>query len=251
MKAQETTTYFLFIDECGDQNLENYNPIFPIFTLCGILVREDKLSLLTEKINKLKEQIWGSKEVIIHSRDIRRCKNDFLILHENPEVKQQFYKEIDDILGQDDVYVIVACTILKEPFIKHFSKGEDVYGLSLSYLIERSVFCVDDECENGEIHIVVEKRGRKEDKKLVSFYDELRITGTKWVSSKRLQDRVRTFTSKAKKDNIIGLQIADMVAYPIACKVLRPNTPNPAFDIIKKNIYSDKGLMLGYKVIPH
>ena len=44
MDAIRTNHYHLYIDECGDQNLETFSPTFPIFTLCGILVRDDSLS---------------------------------------------------------------------------------------------------------------------------------------------------------------------------------------------------------------
>ena len=37
-EKQSKTKYYLYIDECGDQNLENFNPNFPVFTLCGVLV---------------------------------------------------------------------------------------------------------------------------------------------------------------------------------------------------------------------
>ena len=30
--------YILYLDECGDQNLASFDPQFPIFTLCGIVV---------------------------------------------------------------------------------------------------------------------------------------------------------------------------------------------------------------------
>ena len=32
--------YYLYVDECGDQNLANFDTNFPIFTLCGIIVSE-------------------------------------------------------------------------------------------------------------------------------------------------------------------------------------------------------------------
>lgn len=39
-EKEASTKYFLYIDECGDQNLENYNPEFPVFTLCGFWFQE-------------------------------------------------------------------------------------------------------------------------------------------------------------------------------------------------------------------
>jgi len=195
-------------------------------------------------------EFWGSEDIIIHSREIRRCKNDFINLLD-PEIENRFYERVNTILSQNDVYVVVACTILKEPFIRLFSNTQDVYGLSLSYLIERSIFCVDDKCDLASIDIIFEKRGKVEDKNLTKFYNGLRVTGTKWIEPERFQNRISAFTSRAKKENIIGLQIADLIAYPIARKVLNPDVPNPAFDIIKPNIYSSHGAMLGFKVIPH
>lgn len=37
--------FILYLDECGDQNLASFDPQFPIFTLCGIVVSEEHLYL--------------------------------------------------------------------------------------------------------------------------------------------------------------------------------------------------------------
>ena len=52
----------LYIDECGDQNLEAFSPTFPVFTLCGILVRDDKVPLLNEQVRALKKGFWGDRQ---------------------------------------------------------------------------------------------------------------------------------------------------------------------------------------------
>ena len=80
--------YYLFIDECGDQNLSNFDKGFPIFTLCGIIVSEDKKKYLDNSIEELKREFWGEKKVILHSRDIRKCQNGFEILFDL-EVKKK------------------------------------------------------------------------------------------------------------------------------------------------------------------
>lgn len=116
-----TKHYFLYIDECGDQNLESFSPTFPIFTLCGILVAEEKVELLNQQVRNLKKKFWGEKDIILHSRDIRKCQNGFEILFDLT-IKQQFYEAINQILAQNDVYVIVSCSILKEPYIRQFGK---------------------------------------------------------------------------------------------------------------------------------
>ena len=67
----------LYLDECGDQNLSSFDPQFPIFTLCGIVVSEAQNRVLNEKINALKLEIWNNTNIILHSRDIRKCQNGF------------------------------------------------------------------------------------------------------------------------------------------------------------------------------
>ena len=86
--------YYLFLDECGDQNLANFDPSFPIFTLCGIILSEAQLQMLATQIDDLKKEFWGDRKIILHSRDIRKCQNGFEILF-NLETKQAFYERIN------------------------------------------------------------------------------------------------------------------------------------------------------------
>lgn len=168
----------------------------------------------------------------------------------------RFFEGIEKILSKNGAYVIVSCTILKEQLSKFCVRGEedDVYGLSLSYLIERSVFCVDNEIKGDampEISIVVERRGKKEDNKLLNYYNGLRNRGTKWVAPDRLRSRISDFGFNNKRDNIIGLQIADLIAYPVTIHLLHPERHNPSYEAVKHNIFQDNGVLLGQKVIPH
>ena len=250
LKDNNKSKYYLYIDECGDHQLEKFNPSFPIFTLCGFLVPADKLEALEAAVNSFKREFFDNESIIIHSRDIRKQEKAYSIL-QYPEVRNRFYEGINNILGQSDVYVIVCCSIVKEPFVERFSRGEDVYGLSLKYLIERAIFCMDDNVEDGILDVYIERRGVKQDRSLLNYYNRLRATGTKWVTAERLVSRLGRFNFSYKKDNIIGLQLADLIAYPITRHVLDPKAPNPAYDIISDKIYSYKGAVLGMKIIPH
>ena len=247
------TKYYLFIDECGDHNLSKYDPNFPVFTLCGILVSRKNLNNLNKAFEELKVDIFGNKDIIIHSVDIRKWKGEFITLQDS-DLRTRFFDGIEKILSQHNAYIIVSCTILKEQLKKFCVRGEedDVYGLSLSYLIERSIFCVDNENKEtpAEISIVVERRGRKEDNKLLNYYNGLRNRGTKWVEAERLKSRIGDFSFKYKRDNIIGLQIADLIAYPITQHILHPERENKSYEAVKHNIFSDNGILLGQKIIP-
>lgn len=244
-----TEKYYLFLDECGDQNLANFDPSFPIFTLCGIVLSEEQLQILSSQINDLKKAFWGDKKIILHSRDIRKCQNGFELFF-NLETKQSFYERINEILGQD-IYTIICCAILKEPYIRQYGKLNDVYGQSLSFIMERTVFYLDGvKKSNIELTTIIEKRGKKEDSSLLAYYNSLIDRGTYWVTADRIKSYFKNFQMKAKQDNIIGLQVADLIAYPITRHILDENAVNLSFDIIKRNIYTKGDKLYGMKVFP-
>ena len=241
--------FALYLDECGDQNLSSFDPQFPIFTLCGVVVSEEQDELLADRINSLKRDIWNNTNIILHSRDIRKCQNGFEVLFDL-EVKKRFIESVNDILG-DDIYIIICCAILKEPYIRQYGKLNDVYGLSLSYIMERVVFYLDSAGkDNIELRTVIERRGKKEDKSLLNYYNQLLDRGTYWVNGERMRRYFKRFDMRWKSENIVGLQVADLVAYPITRHVLNPNGVNLAYDVLKKNIYQVDGKMYGMKVFP-
>jgi len=241
--------YYLFLDECGDQNLANFDPSFPVFTLCGILLSSDYYCSMCSEIGKLKRKYWGDKKIILHSRDIRKCEKGFEILFDL-EIKKSFYNDLNSII-EDCSYSIVACSIMKEPYIRKYGRLGDVYGLSLSYIIERAVFYLDSQKRNKiELHTIAEKRGKKEDTSLLNYYNRVLDTGTYFVKPSRIKSYFKSFEFKDKRDDIIGLQIADIAAYPITRYVLDKDAVNTAFDILEPKIYSQNGKKHGLKIHP-
>ena len=131
------------------------------------------------------------------------------------------------------------------------STSADVYGTALKYVLQRSIFCVDDlNTDGGKINIIVERRGKREDAALLKYYNGLRVTGMHYISPERLAEHIGHFGFSDKKDNVFGLQIADLIAYPISRYVMNPEGNNPAFDVIAPNIYQSNGKMLGLKIFP-
>ena len=249
MKQDDTTTYYLYLDECGDQNLVSFDSSFPIFTLCGVLVSENKLSDFENEINSIKREFWNDENVIFHSREIRKHQKRFVNLNDTA-IKNKFYTRINNLLSQRGVYVVVCCAVPKRPCIDEFGSEIDIYGIALSYVLQRSIFYLDEVDPNGKIRIIVEKRGKREDRNLRDYYNRMLETGVKYCSKERMKSHIHDFNFSAKSENINGLQIADLIAYPISRYVLYPDTVNPAFDIVEPNIYVSKGRRLGLKIFP-
>jgi hypothetical protein len=242
--------YALFIDESGDHGLTTLNTDFPVFLLCGVLISFPDYQDLNKRMVELKTGIWGEKKVILHSRDIRKCEKEFSVLFDLG-VKANFYKNINEIISNTS-YTIIASAINKKLYIqKYGTLSDDVYELALSFMIERAVFFLDDIPEkNKELHIVIERRGKKEDKKLEEHFQRLLARGTGYVSADRLKAYNLQITFKLKLDNINGLQLADLIAYPIARHVIDKNRANPSFDILEPKFYKKNGKTYGLKIHP-
>lgn len=241
--------HFLFLDESGDHGLTKPNPDFPVFLLCGVLVSEDNYEIIRQKMNFLKESIWTDKKVIFHSRDIRKCEKEFQVLFDL-ELKKRFYHEINKIVAESD-YFIIASAIEKTKFIKQFGMlQDDVYEVALSFVIELAGLILLQSHPEAELAIVIEKRGAKEDKQLDDHFQRLCGRGTAKLNPEYLRKLSPTFTFRNKKENINGLQLADLVAYPIARYVIEPDRANPSFGVLEPKIYRTDARLDGLKIYP-
>lgn len=241
--------YFLFLDESGNHGLTKPDTDFPVFLLCGVLTTEDSYEQIRQQINELKESIWGNKTVIFHSRDIRKCEKEFQVLFDL-ELKKRFYEGIKAVVSNGD-FTIVASAIQKNQFIEKFGRlQDDVYEVALSFVIEQAIFILEERDPGAELCIIIERRGQKEDKQLDDHFQRLCARGTGKLAADALSKHATTFTFKSKKENINGLQLTDLVAYPIARYVIEPERANPSFEVLQPKIYTKDGNLGGLRVYP-
>ena len=242
--------YYLFLDESGDHGLVCVDPSFPIFVLCGVVVSEQSYVRIGERMNRIKKRFWGDKTVIFHSRDIRKCEREFQILFDL-ELKKEFYQEINSLVS-DSEYTIISSAINKENHIKQYGKlASDVYEIALSFIVERSIFFLDDQPNKPhQLEIVIERRGKKEDTRLHEHFQKLSSRGTGYVTPERIQAYCQSIEFASKSADVNGLQLSDLIAYPIARHVLDPKRANPAFDVLEPKFYSKGGRRYGLKVFP-
>lgn len=239
----------MFLDESGDHGLSKIDPGFPVFVLCGIIIAEDEYLQLRDEVNRLKEKLWGNKTVILHSRDIRKCDKEFSIFF-NIDIKKEFYDGLNSIMEHFN-YKVICSAIRKEEYIKRYGMlNNDVYEIALSFIIERAVFYLDEIKDANALDIVIEKRGKKEDSQLQKHFQKVKGVGTYFVKPERIKKYGFGFHFRDKKDNINGLQLADLVAYPTARNVIDPHRANPAFDIVEPKFYSKNGKKYGLKIFP-
>lgn len=242
--------YYLFLDESGDHGLKNLDPNFPVFALCGIIISSEVYTGIDACFNDIKKEFWGNKKVIFHSRDIRKCDKEFQIFFDK-ELKSRFYEQLNSAIENCD-YTVISSVIEKENYIKKYGKlRNDVYEIALSFIIERSIFYLDSVAgADKHLRLIIEQRGKKEDAQLKRHIERLIQVGTYYLKPERIKAYNIDVTFRSKKENINGLQISDLVAYPIARYCLDPERANPAYDIVKSKIYKEKEKVYGLKVFP-
>ena len=229
--------YILFIDESGDHGLKKVDPQFPVFTLCGIFIKEQDYDKIKSGLNEIKDFFWKDKKVILHSRDIRKCEKEFVILFDL-EVKKQFYEKLDKLLESSD-YSAFLSTIKKDEYINKFGKITDsVYEISVSSIIDETIRDISSFNENYSLKLIFERRGKSEDKSLLNYIIALKSNGTQNYTGEDLSKLNLDVDFKDKKENVNGLQIADLIAYPAARYAIDKERANPAYDLISAKVKS-------------
>ncbi|MCK4998914.1 MAG: DUF3800 domain-containing protein, partial [Anaerohalosphaera sp.] len=224
--------FSIFLDETGDHGLSYIDENFPLFLLCGCIIDNENLRLIEAEINSLKLKFFRTTEVVLHSRDIRKCEGVFQILFDM-DIKRRFYEGLNYILSES-TYSLIGSGVHKERHIKRYGKSAgNPYLLSLSFIVERLVFFLDRYGSDSSVHVFVEKRGKREDQQLLSHFNSICDKGTYYVSGTRIRNRIKHFEFQAKRDNVIGLQIADLCAYPLARHIINPKEPYVPFELIQ------------------
>jgi hypothetical protein len=116
-------------------------------------------------------------------------------------------------------YTVVACAIHKGDHLGRYGIAAlDPYLLSLDVLVERFCFDVGKVTDGGLI--IGEKRDSTLDRELELAWLNLKIQGTRYLQARDIESRILGLNLRSKKDNIAGLQLADLVVSPIGRHLL-------------------------------
>lgn len=208
--------HVLFLDESGDHSLSKIDPEYPLFVLCGVLMDEDyHNTIATEALNRFKMELFGRTDIVLHTADFTRNQLGFEQM-KDPGFRKRFFGGLENLIALLGLQVI-ACAIRKQEHLtKYGIHALDPYMLSLSLVVERFIFEVGS--QGGTI--VAESRDDTLNNALELAFLDLKIRGTQFVAANRIRDRVRSFAFRGKRENLAGLQIADVLATPIGRHVL-------------------------------
>jgi len=203
----------MFLDESGDHNLAVIDPQYPMFVLAGVILDQAYAQgYLEHRFAEFKQDLFGRTDIILHRADITRNRNGFERIEETA-FRQRFFAGLNGLIASLD-FKIVACAIRKDKHLECYGVAAlDPYMLSLDVLVERFCFEVGEMAGGGMI--VAERRNATLDHELELAFLNLKIAGTRFVQASQIEQRIAGLTLRNRKDNIAGLQLADLVATPI------------------------------------
>ena len=225
--------YIVYVDESGDHSLEKIDENYPVFVLSFcVFHKQHYTDTVCPLASRLKLRHFGHDMVILHEADIKKENAPFNIFKSSQD-HQAFINELTGVIEQSN-FILIACTIYKKRLP---SKGVHAYHLALRSCMQALFNFLKEKNQHEAItHIVLERRGAKEDKEVELEFrrlcDEATKSGTPYNFEMVLAD---------KKTNSIGLQIADLTARPIGRHCIDPTQPNRAFNSLVHKFYCAGG----------
>lgn len=236
--------YIIYADESGDHGLVSIDSQFPVFALVFCVIsKEDYTCSIVPAIQKFKFQYWGHDAATLHEHGIRKEEGDFSFLMTDSELRERFLQDLSEIV--DGMPIQIIASIIDKDLLKSlYVNPYNPYEIALLFCLERLFDILISNNQKGKVvHVVFESRGAKEDRELELEFRRICHENKQWGYREGQRDFTKiTFEPRfAKKlSNSTGLQLADLVARPIALQHLRPNQSNRAYETIKSKLVQRK-----------
>ncbi len=186
-------------------------------SLTGVIIELGYVdAVLHPRLEALKKQVFGShadEPVVLHRKELIQRKPPFEALRD-AAVERGFAAELMKLLEESEYIVITAMIDKLEHQQKYATWRYDPYHYCLHVILERYVMWMRRRGYRGDV--MAESRGKKEDLRLKRSFSGIWERGTDLMDAKQFQESLtsKELKVKPKANNIAGLQLADVLAYP-------------------------------------
>lgn len=210
--------YRLYVDEVGTDDLgavEADNERY--LSLSGVAMKlTEARDDLGPRLDALKAEIFDhdpDDPIILHRKKIVKCNGDFGCLRDE-SLRTKFDALIMAAMNECKYHVISVLIDKKAMLRKIAWTNKEPYHYLMEVLVEKYVQYL--ERNNAIGDVMPEGRLGKKDERLQLAYMRVRGNGTYYVEKDKMQARVPSANLKFryKKDNVAGLQLADLLAHP-------------------------------------
>lgn len=257
--------YRIYIDEVGNNDLgSSSNPNHRFLCLTGVIFDLDYVkTTLTYDVEALKSRFFNShpdEPIVLHRKEMINKKHPFKALID-PKIEEQFNDEFLQLLEKWKFKTITVLMDKQEHQNRYSTWRYDPYHYCMTLIFERYHLRLKEIGQTGDM--MFESRGGKEDLRLKESYRNIFENGTDWIQANEIDDTItsKELKIKAKSANISGLQIADLLAYPLYRYALkfyklkddgRETFNEKILQIIRPKIYNNGRRLDGYglKLLP-
>lgn len=252
--------FTLYVDESGDSliyDLDKWTCKCETHcTLLGVIIPNSQKDELTEGLNSIKKDIFGTKEVILHRIDIRYKRGTFVVFHHVPELYEKFKSSINTLTNNLRPQIICS-SLDKKKWVEKYPRKiffeDDPYEQAFIYMLERYAHYLNSQ-EGDEIIgkiIIEDRKNQKVNLKLQKAYDTVRKYGTQYCNRKGYFDKLfHKLDFKPKSFNIPGLQLSDYFVYSFYKNHKCPKSENKHYDFLEQFIYPGDRNNYGHKKWP-
>ena len=196
--------YILFLDET-DASANN-----KFFCLAGFIIsRKEYEEVLIPKINQIKIDVLNRPHIVFHYTDMKKQKDEFSFLNDS-KIRENFWLDMCKSLNSVNFTTLAAYIDVIE-YRKNYSRAiaRSEYDVLFYEIINSFVhFLI---ANNGVGTIMLESRELGQNKNTQTLFSLITQTGTNIYLPYTIQKYISTMNFNIKKDNCIGLQVADMI----------------------------------------
>ena len=235
--------FYLFLDETKPNAHGNY------FALGGYAIsKEDYENILVPKLGKIKTDLMPDPNLPLHLYDMRKNTNGFEFLSDT-NIRNSLFERIKQLIKELSINVFVASIDKKKYTNMYYHKVNDVYDIALQTILENFVHFLIEQDAVGSFFI--ESRNPKENKYLQICYYRLLTSGTLYIDSETIMDRLSIISFPLKGDNNLGVQLADFIPMSFIRHLIGSKDYYGLYKVFEEKIYKgynkDMGDRFGFK----
>lgn len=253
-KRVEPRNCTVFLDECGSHELTSPDT-YSVFALSAVILPETDFANLDARWKGWKAEVLGQHDAIVHEPTVRNRLGPF-----GGPIGPAVIESLTRALGELD-FTGIVCAVHRANYVAEFDLGPldeslpaNVYLMTLDFLLERVVMALDSVFGGARADVVAESRGPREDALLQYEFARLHLDGTSYIAPGWFRQQLAPgVVFKSKDANSTGLQLADLIARPVADKVADPKSTPPRWREVRTKLCAGqetKHSILGLKVLP-
>ena len=218
--------YKLYVDELGMSHPKSHKAS-PYYILLGCIIEETHQRALVEHAGHIKFKYWGRTDVIFHSAEIARNLNDFAIFKDDEKKREEFIKDLLDLLQKTSVHITAAVIDKQKAFQNAWSEKPVIRRTASSVLFNFLAFIYTKRPCKG--HIIIEASSAQRDGLYLEAFNHLLSPSFKQNNPHFIDIRshLTSINFVTKQNHDIESQVADLLVYGIRCQLEKDKGNEP------------------------